>query len=371
VLVAVVLWVFNAEMLQRTYTPSWDKPYCAGLMLKGSWSIMMLMWLLASRWQRMFEDEITFRKPLKVSRSTVLLSLGVMLLVQAASVTWIASLPRTPVSANTAIYQINPLLVYAFSIPLLGERVSKYKLAAVVLAVCGVWLVAMGRQDETDGADAGVAAAEDASRHDSWGYVLVTVSTTIFSLKEVLFKRLFPSVALSPTPLTDAMLCVGIIGLGSVVFLPPTLWVLDAAGIESFTWPSADVVRNYGVVAVGMALYQTCILAAIALTSPTFVATASILAIPGAMAWDYLALGYVESALSFGGIGVITAAFVLLVFFSHGGEHALKEAVLSLRRHVAAWNTRRTEQPPQCPPQCLNDCIAALAGKATKTSEMV
>eukprot|EP00966_Prymnesium_polylepis_P328712 7384486-Prymnesium_polylepis.1 len=191
VLVAVVLWVFNAEMLQRTYTPSWDKPYCAGLMLKGSWSIMMLMWLLASRWQRMFEDEITFRKPLKVSRSTVLLSLGVMLLVQAASVTWIASLPRTPVSANTAIYQINPLLVYAFSIPLLGERVSKYKLAAVVLAVCGVWLVAMGRQDETDGADAGVAAAEDASRHDSWGYVLVTVSTTIFSLKEVLFKRLF------------------------------------------------------------------------------------------------------------------------------------------------------------------------------------
>ena len=60
----------------------------------------------------MFEDEITFRKPLKKSRSTVTLSIGLMFFVHAASISWIASLPRTPVSANTAIYQINPLLVY-------------------------------------------------------------------------------------------------------------------------------------------------------------------------------------------------------------------------------------------------------------------
>ena len=50
--------------------------------------------------------------------------------------TWIASLPRTPVSANTAIYQINPLLVYTFSIPLLREKVRRitcrYKLLQAV-----------------------------------------------------------------------------------------------------------------------------------------------------------------------------------------------------------------------------------------------
>ena len=34
------------------YTPDWDKPYCQGLMLKGSWSVMLLFWLIARRWQR-------------------------------------------------------------------------------------------------------------------------------------------------------------------------------------------------------------------------------------------------------------------------------------------------------------------------------
>lgn len=39
--------------------------------------------------------------------------------------------------------------------------------------------------------------------------------------------------------------------------------------------------RGFAIVAATMALYQTCVLAAISLTSPTFVTTGSILAIPG------------------------------------------------------------------------------------------
>lgn len=98
-----------------------------------------------------------------------------MFFVQAASVTWIASLPLTPISANTAIYQINPLLVYVFSIFLLHESISHYKLAAVLLAVVGVVVVAVGRESK----DAGNFATWDAR-----GYALVTISTIVFSLKE-------------------------------------------------------------------------------------------------------------------------------------------------------------------------------------------
>ena len=92
------------------------------------------------------------------------------------------------------------------------------------------------------------------------------------------------------------------------------------------------------------------------------------------MAWDFLLLGHTESALSFGGIGVITAAFLLLVFFSNGGERLLKEGLTKLRRQAAACNAavnKLTQPPPQCPPACISECVSVLAGKSTKTSEMV
>ena len=48
-------------------------------------------------------------------------SLLMMVLVLAASTSFIASLSLTSVSVNTAIYNVNPLIVYLFSIPLLGK----------------------------------------------------------------------------------------------------------------------------------------------------------------------------------------------------------------------------------------------------------
>ena len=50
--------------------------------------------------------------------------------------------------------------------------------------------------------------------------------------------------------------------------------------------------RGYGVVAVLMALYQACLLAAIALTSPTFVALGTMLAVPVSMFVDYVLKRY-------------------------------------------------------------------------------
>lgn len=54
-LASIGLWVLNAELLQHAYTPEWEKPFCQGLMLKGSWSIMLVAWCGARRWQRIFE----------------------------------------------------------------------------------------------------------------------------------------------------------------------------------------------------------------------------------------------------------------------------------------------------------------------------
>ena len=43
-----------------------------------------------------------------------------------------------------------------------------------------------------------------------------------------------------------------------------------------------------------MAAYQACLLASIALTSPTFVAMGTMLAIPGSIAYDFVLKGYLE-----------------------------------------------------------------------------
>ena len=254
ILASSVLWVGYAEILQRAHRDTWDKPYCQALVLKGAWSITALIWLAARRYQRAygFAGEITFRKPLKVTKRTVLLSLVLMVFVQVASVTFISSLSLTSVSANTAIYQTNPLLVYVFSLLILQEKASYPKFAAVLLAMGGVGLVITGRQSSLHWIE-----GESSSMY---GYILVTISTTVFSLKEVLFKRFFPSLALSPTPITDAMLCVGIIGVGSIIFLFPTLWMLDfplrggpiskIRGLPSWGSNAAGARRAGGVVVV-------------------------------------------------------------------------------------------------------------------------
>jgi len=206
------------------------------------------------------------------------------------------------------------------SLWLLQEKASIRKLCTVMLAMVGALLVISGRGPWGEGATvSGVR-----------GYVLVVASMAVFSLKEVLFKRFFPSLALSPTPFTDAMLCVGIIGIGSVAILFPSLALLDVTGVETFEWPPAEVIPSYFAVAILMALYQTCVLAAIALTSPTFVAMGSCLAIPAAMTWDFLAYSHVESLLSLTGITLIVLAFLLLVLFSRGGDRHLRAHCLSV-----------------------------------------
>ena len=111
-------------MLQTMHTDGWSKPYFQAAALKSVWAFTLPIWMLLTKINQSFQDEITFRRPLRPTMRVLLLSGMLTVLVQASSATWIASLDLTAVSINSAIYNINPLLVYAFSIPLLKERPS-------------------------------------------------------------------------------------------------------------------------------------------------------------------------------------------------------------------------------------------------------
>ena len=64
--------------------------------------------------------------------------------------------------------------------------------------------------------------------------------------------------------------------------------------------PTPELIRGYGLVAVMMASYQACLLAAIALTSPTFVAMGTMLAVPASILFDFTLKEYVPPPVALG-----------------------------------------------------------------------
>ena len=306
-LASVLIWVCQAELLQTIHSESWSKPYFQAASLKSGWVVMLPIWFVLSKINEAKQDEITFRRPLRPSLKILGLSLGLTILVQASSATWIASLGLTAVSINSAIYNINPLLVYVFSIPILSERASVTKSFAVLIAMLGTSIVTLGTSNlwsSSGGTKEGALL----------GNGLVIISACLFALKEVLFKKYFASVSVSLTPLTDALLVVGLIGLCSAVTLVPLTFLLDLTGVETYQLPTPELARSYGFVAILMAMYQACLLAAIALTTPTFVAMGTMLAVPGSILFDFVYKGYLVSLIGMSGIALIITAFAFLLF---------------------------------------------------------
>jgi len=325
--ISVGVWVCQAELLQAVSTEAWSKPYVTAAALKSVWALTLPLWMLLTKINQAFQDEITFRRPLRPTWRVLLLCTGLTVFVQASSATWIWSLDLTFVSVNSAIYNINPLLVYLFSIPLLAEPPSVMKLCAVLLAMVGTSVVTLGTAGDADATAAVDADGPDVTTREGaiFGSGLVLLSAAFFALKEVLFKKHFASVTISLTPFTDALLVVGLIGTVSLVTLCPLAYTLHATGIETFEMPTPELVRGYGLVAVLMATYQACLLAAIALTSPTFAAMGTMLAVPASIAVDFLLKGYLVPPMAFLGILAIVLAFFSL-FFADRFDDALHRA---------------------------------------------
>ena len=305
---SVLIWVVYAEMLQNIASDEWNKPYTQAIVLKSSWVFLLPLWYVLHTCQESVQTEITFRRPLKPTLKTLQLGLLMMVLTQAASATWIASLSLTSVSINTAIYNVNPLLVYVFSIPLLKQPLTLTSMLAVIGAMVATSIVANGTRYDSSSPTGGERGIQ--------GVVTVLASAIIYSFKEVIFKKVFPSVSVSLTPFTDSLLVVAIIGFASVVTMGPMIALLHYSGFEPFEVPPMELAKSYGLVALLMAAYQTCLLAAIALTTPTFVAVGAMLSVPASITYDFFARGYVVPVLSRWGIVGIILSFGLLVIAS-------------------------------------------------------
>jgi drug/metabolite transporter (DMT)-like permease len=328
----------------------WDKPFCVGIALKAIWILGLPLVLLR---RRLIDAHPAGSLPL--SRRTIIACGGLTLLVQGASVTWVWSVPLTSASLNSAIYQSSCALAYVFSLPLLKEEyLSASKSLGVLLALGGVLLVVLSKKRE---------GSPDAVPHAGLGEILVFASAAIYALKEVLYKRWMsptpPSSSAdgsvqqaaaaaassppppSPTPVADAALCVSLIGTWCVLSAPIWLLLLHLSGIEPFEMPPWHLARGYLIVAFMMMVYQVQLFAAIAITSPTFVAVGQLLVAPISMLIDLIdpKTHYtLPPPALIGTCGIIGA--LALVIYARAGDAAMREA-LERVREWCGWSRRR------------------------------
>lgn len=99
-----------------------------------------------------------------------------------AGSTWYIAVSLTTPGDLTAIYNCSAFFAYAFSIPLLGEKVRIDKVISVAVAIVGVLVVAYG-----DGTG-GEATVE--SKNRVVGNIIIGIGSVLYGFYEVLYKRL-------------------------------------------------------------------------------------------------------------------------------------------------------------------------------------
>lgn len=337
-LLFVASWVALGEVLQYLQSPSkasgrraYDHPLFVVVFSKAWWTVGFLIWLAARQKGAVAARERSVAKWAALASAVVVL----------VSVLWTASLSRTSVGANTAVYNASTAVVFVLSVVVLGERATAPKAFSVVLSVGGVVAVAL----------AGSSEPETGVRHTVGGIVLVAAAMVLNSAYQVAFKRkaaeladvppqgspllLPPPPFMSPLPVddfaplqpapqpsanaarlssvADSALVLGATGLCVLVgWSWSLLLVSHAAGLETFAWPDRDQAHLLLYAGALDAVMNASVLACIALTTPLFLSMGSLLTIPASIVVDYALHDFLPSPLGYCGVALVFAGFALL-----------------------------------------------------------
>ncbi|KAL4934131.1 DMT family transporter [Aspergillus undulatus] len=257
-LASFVVQTMTAVYIQHDL--GWDKPYCMLYLTHGSWFLLWPVQLLILRIQkRKLTWEAFWRRHVHLLRTTgqmvesqdLHLTSGdpnrspiPYLLKTTAFVTsaltiaggsWYVAVNQTTPSDLTAIYNCSAFFAYAFSIPLLKEKLRLDKVVSVGVAIIGVLVVAYG--DRGEGKESN---HEGGSR--LLGNLIIGLGSVLYGLYEVLYKRY----ACPPegTSAGRSMIFANTFGtlIGSFTLL--VLWiplpVLHILGLETFRWPTGE-----------------------------------------------------------------------------------------------------------------------------------
>ncbi|KAK4121228.1 hypothetical protein N657DRAFT_682885 [Parathielavia appendiculata] len=233
-----------------------------------------------------------------------------------AGLSWYLAVSMTTPSDLTAIYNCSAFFAYAFSVPLLKERLRLDKMLAVAVAIVGVLIVAYGdgaEQGEPSANEGGVADAPDPATRFA-GNLIIGVGSVLYGLYEVLYKRFA-----CPPDGTDAnkgVIFANTFGSLMGAFTLFVLWIplpiLHLLGWETFELPTGQTAWLLFISVIMNMLFSGSFLVLISLTSPVLSSVAALLTIFIVAIADWLWTGTPLSAAAILGGLLIIAAFGML-----------------------------------------------------------
>ncbi|KAM3076287.1 hypothetical protein ACMFMG_006209 [Clarireedia jacksonii] len=341
-LVSFVIQTETAVYIQHQL--GWNKAYCMLYFTHGSWALLWPTQLLILRLQKWKMPWKTFwRRHVYLIRTTAqMVETGELdlprgqpspvpyMLRMTAFVTcaltiaggsWYVAVNLTSPSDLTAIYNCSAFFAYAFSVPLLKEKLRWDKSFAVLVAIVGVLIVAYGDAKPTKhgGKSGGSVGGDPNARDDEvtnrvLGNLVIGVGSVLYGFYEVLYKKLAcPPEGTSPG---RGMIFANTFGslMGSFTLL--VLWIplpiLHLTGLEKFELPQGEAAWMLVVSVLANATFSGSFLVLISLTSPVLSSVAALLTIFLVAIVDWLFTGVPLSPAAISGGLLIILAFLLL-----------------------------------------------------------
>ncbi|KAF2014927.1 hypothetical protein BU24DRAFT_349228 [Aaosphaeria arxii CBS 175.79] len=291
----------------------WNKPYCMLYMTHGSWVLLWPVQLLLLRLQHWDTPWNTFwRRHVQLLRQTALMvqhgtlhpsirqsqaspvpymvkmTAFVTCALTVAGGSWYIAVNWTTASDLTAIYNCSAFFAYAFSVPLLHEKLCMKKVGAVAVAIVGVFIVAYGDQTPAKhgnqsggGAGGDKAPPSHEADHRALGNLVIGVGSVLYGLYEVLYKKLAcpPDGCAPGRGMIFANLFGSLIGTFTLCVLWIPLPFLHFMGWEIFELPHGEQAWMMAISVLANATFSGSFLILISLTSPVLSSVAALLTI--------------------------------------------------------------------------------------------
>lgn len=276
-LLALSLVSFTVQTETAVYIQhqlKWEKPYCMLYMTHGSWVLLWPGMLGVLRLQHWNTPWPTFwRRHVQLLRQTALMvqhqtlhptlrqsqvspvrymakmTSFITCALTLAGGSWYVAVNQTTASDLTAIYNCSAFFAYAFSIPILHEKVRLGKVVAVAIAIAGVFVVAYGdtspaKHGSKSGGGAGgdKAPPSHEAENRAFGNMVIGVGSVLYGLYEVLYKKLAcpPEGAAPDKGVIFANTFGSMIGIFTISVLWVPLPVLHYFGWEIFELPRGE-----------------------------------------------------------------------------------------------------------------------------------
>ncbi|OQE14488.1 hypothetical protein PENSTE_c035G01362 [Penicillium steckii] len=317
----------------------WDKPYCMLYITHGSWALLWPVQLAILRiqkrkmsweafWRRhvfllkttaqMVETQDVHLSSRSYHRSPIPYMLKTTAFVTTALTiaggSWYVAVNLTTASDLTAIYNCSAFFAYAFSIPLLKEKLRLDKVFAVCVAIIGVLVVAYGDRPEKKVSKGGTTKDDQEAQNRLLGNIVIGIGSVLYGLYEVLYKRFAcPPEGTSPGRGTVFANTFGsLIGCFTILVLWIPLPFLHFLGWETFRFPTGEAGWMLLISITANATFSGSFLVLISLTSPVLSSVAALLTIFLVAIVDWFRTGIPLSfAAIIGGILIMIAFFLL------------------------------------------------------------